>query len=42
MSTLDEVPIEVVPCEEWSLDEIELNAVTISNMSLDSKLVETD
>ena len=30
------------PCEEWLLEEIELNTVTISNMSIDSKLVETD
>ena len=38
---LDEVPIEVGPCEEW-LKEVELNTVRISNMSIDSKLVETD
>ena len=37
----DEVPIEVAPSEEWLLDEVELNTVTISNMSIDSKSVET-
>ena len=36
----DEVSIEVTPCEEWLLDEVELNTVTISN--IDRKLVETD
>ena len=34
---LDEVPIEVAPCEEWLLDEVELKTVTFSNMSIDSK-----
>ena len=38
----DEVPIEVAPCEEWLPEELELNTVTISNMSIDNKLVETD
>ena len=38
----DEVQIEVTPREEWLLDEVDLNTVTISNMSLDSKSVETD
>ena len=38
----DEVPIEVAPGEVWLLDEVELYAVTISNVSIDSKLVETD
>ena len=38
----DEVPIEVAPCEEWLPEEVELNTVTISNMSIDSKRVETD
>ena len=37
----DEVPIEVAPSGEWLLDEVELNTVTISNMSIDSKSVET-
>ena len=27
---------------EWWLDEVDLNAVTIGNMSIDSKLVATD
>ena len=39
---LDDVPDEVAPCEEWLPEEVELNTVTISNMSLDSKPVETD
>ena len=34
--------IEVAPFDEWLLDEVELNTVTISNMSIDSKLVESD
>ena len=38
----NEGTIEVAPCEEWLLDEEELNTGTISNMSIDSKLVETD
>ena len=38
---LDEVLFEVGPCEEWMLDELELNTVTISNMCIDCKLVET-
>ena len=37
-----EKPIEVAPSEERLPDEIELNTVTISNMSIDSKSVETD
>ena len=37
----DEVPIEIAPCEVWLLDEVELKTVTFSNMSIDSKLVET-
>ena len=37
----DEVKIEVAPSEEWLLNEVELNTVTISNMSIDSKSVET-
>ena len=28
--------------EEWELDEVDVNAVTIGNMSIDSKLVATD
>ena len=39
---LDEVPIEVAPCEVRLLDEVESNTVTVSNMSIDSKLVKTD
>ena len=39
---LDEVPGEVAPCEEWLLDEVELNTLTIRNMSIDGKLVEPD
>ena len=39
---LDEVPIEIAPREEWLLDDAELNTVTLSNMSIDSKLIETD
>ena len=38
----DEVPSEVAPCEEWLPEEVELNTVTISNMSIDSKPVEID
>ena len=43
----DEISIEVAPSdhsndEEWWLDEVDLNKVTIGNMSIDSKLVETD
>ena len=37
----DEVPIEFAPCEERLFDEVELNT-TISNVSIDSKPVETD
>ena len=36
-----EEPIEVAPCEEW-LPDVELNPVTISDMSIDSKPVETN
>ena len=44
---LDEIPEEAAPNsnsddEEWLPDEVELNAVTIGNMSIDSKSVETD
>ena len=44
---LDEIPEEAAPNdnsndEEWWLDEVELNAITIGNMSIDSKPVETD
>ena len=43
----DEVPIEFGPSDhsndgEWWPDEVDLNTFTISNMSIDSKLVETD
>ena len=43
----DEIPKEADPNdnsddEEWWPDEVELNAVTIGNMSIDNKLVETD
>ena len=43
----DEIPEEAAPNdnsddEEWWPDEVELNAVTIGNMSIDSKLVEKD
>ena len=38
----DEVPIELAPCDECLLDEVELNTVTISSMSTNSKPVETD
>ena len=38
---LDTAPIEVATCEHWSIGEVELNTVTISNMSSDNKSVET-
>ena len=43
----DEVPVEVAPSDhsndgEWWPYEADLNTVTIGNMSIDSKLVETD
>ena len=43
----DEIPALVVPSdhsddEEWWPDEVDLNTVTIGNMSIDSKPVETD
>ena len=43
----DEIPIRVAPSdhsndEEWWPDEVDLNTVTINNMSIDSKPVETD
>ena len=43
----DEIPEESAPNdnsndEEWWPDELEMNAVTISNMSIDSKLVESN
>ena len=43
----DEVPAVVAPSdrsddEEWWPDEVDLNTVTIVNMSIDSKPVETD
>ena len=43
----DEIPEEAVPSgnsndKEWWPGEVELNTVTISNMSIDSKPVETD
>ena len=46
-SLRDEIPEEAAPNdnsndEEWWLDEVELNTVTVSNMSIDSKPVETD
>ena len=44
---LDEVPIEVAPSEnsndgEWWPGEVDLNTVTISNLSIDNKLVQTE
>ena len=43
---LDEVPLEVAPCDnsndEWLPDDVELNTVTINSMSIDGKSVETD
>ena len=39
---LDTAQIEVATCEGRSTDEVELNAVTISNVSIDRKSVETD
>ena len=41
-SRLDEVPIESAPSQEWLPDEVVLQTVTISNMSIDSKHVQTD
>ena len=43
----EEIPIEVAPSdhsndEEWWPGEVDLNSVTINNMSIDSKPVETD
>ena len=43
----DDVPVEVAPSDhsndgEWCTDEVGLNTVTIGNMSIDSKPVETD
>ena len=43
----DDVPVEVAPSDhsndrEWWPDEVGLNTVTIGNMSIDSKPVETD
>ena len=38
----DEIPIEVAPCDECLREEVELNTVVISNMSIDIKSVETD
>ena len=41
------MPLEVAPRdnsngEEWFLDGVKLNAVTMNNMSIDGKSVETD
>ena len=43
----DEVPIEVAPSDnsndgEWWLGEVDLNTVTIDNVSIDRKTVEMD
>ena len=42
----DEVQLEVAPCDnsddKWLSDDVELNTVTINNMSIDCKSVETD